>query len=395
MVESIQHTLEQLEPGIVWLDQSNVITAMNAVAAETFGDSAEQLIGKEVLEIHPERSREKIRTLFDKASSLAGTTPPMTMMLSIPERVLLIKLSSMAGPAGGVGACMVFFDITALTRGSDDVRTEARDSSDGLQLVKVPVYKNKQVFLVGLDKVACIKADGHYSTLFTDNDSYLCNLNLIDLERRIRLPHFVRVHRSFIVNLHYAKSFECGPVGAEEKLARRHHTLAVRPPQPERGVAGKHQCRVVVGRIAVTDIAANRAAIADLGVRNVASGFGQQRTFLTQQLGIDQRVFDRHRTDANGITVIMNAPEFGNPVDVDQVSGFGKAQLHHRQQAVAACQQLGIIRVLRQQTYGFLHSGRCVVFKCVRYHSLVSKVGPVRPGAHSADAPSGVRQLKF
>ena len=208
MLESIQHTLERFEPGIIWLDKDNVITAMNAVAAETFGDGAEQLIGKEALELHPERSREEIRSFFDKASSLAGTAPPMTMMLNIPERVLLIKLSSMAGPSGGVGACMVFFDITSLTRGSDEVRTDARDSSDGLQLVKVPVYKNQQVFLVGLDKVACIKADGHYSTLFTSNDSCLCNLNLTDLERRIRLPHFVRVHRSYIVNLHYAKSFE-------------------------------------------------------------------------------------------------------------------------------------------------------------------------------------------
>ncbi len=50
MLESIKHTLEQFEPGIIWFDQDNVITAMNAVAAETFGDGAEQLIGKEARE---------------------------------------------------------------------------------------------------------------------------------------------------------------------------------------------------------------------------------------------------------------------------------------------------------------------------------------------------------
>jgi len=71
-----------------------------------------------------------------------------------------------------------------------------------------PCTKNKQVLLVELDNVVCIKAEGHYSTLFTEHDSFLCNLNLTDIENRIELPYFVRVHRSYIVNMQYAMSFE-------------------------------------------------------------------------------------------------------------------------------------------------------------------------------------------
>ncbi|NNJ97288.1 MAG: PAS domain-containing protein [Gammaproteobacteria bacterium] len=208
MVESIQHTLEQFDPGIIWLDQNNVITAMNAVASDTFEDGKADLIGQQVLDIHPEKSREKIKCLFDQLSNTTNPLPPMTVMLNNPERVLLIKLSAMAGPSGTVGACLVFFDITGLTHVSEPVGIGLGKTHESLQLLKLPVYKNNQVLLVELDNVVCIKAEGHYSTLFTEYDSFLCNLNLTDIENRLELPYFVRVHRSYIVNMQYAMSFE-------------------------------------------------------------------------------------------------------------------------------------------------------------------------------------------
>jgi PAS domain S-box-containing protein len=160
MAESVQQILEQFEPGIIWLDEHNVITAMNAIAVQTFGDSEVQMIGKEVFEIHPEKSREKIRTLFEQASDPADTAPPMTVLLNSQQRVLLIKLSNMAGSSGDVGSCMVFFDITELTRGSGDKRTDDADAGGDLRLLKLPVYKNKQVLLVELNDGVADDRDG-------------------------------------------------------------------------------------------------------------------------------------------------------------------------------------------------------------------------------------------
>ena len=69
-------------------------------------------------------------------------------------------------------------------------------------------YQYKRTLLVDLDTVCCIKAEGHYSTLFTETERYLCNLSLSDLENRIDDRLFVRVHRSYIVNMRCAKAFE-------------------------------------------------------------------------------------------------------------------------------------------------------------------------------------------
>jgi len=210
MAETIQHKLQQFDPGIVWLDARNIIIGMNGVATEVLGDRTGELIGEEVLSIHPEKSREKVRFLLDQAACPADSPPPVAMMINIPERVLLIKVSKMIGPEGRVGTCMIFYDVTDLaSEPPPNAADEARASDTGtIGLFKLPVYKNKQVLLVDLEDLACIKAEGHYSTLYAEHETYLCNLALADLEQRIRLRHFVRVHRSYIVNMRFARSFE-------------------------------------------------------------------------------------------------------------------------------------------------------------------------------------------
>ena len=206
-MESIQHKLQEFDPGIVWLDTKNRIIAMNGLAAETLGDLKGKLIGEEVLQIHPEKSRDKVRFLLEQSACPADSPPPMTMMINIPERVLLIKVAKMCGEGGHIGTCMIFYDLTDLATVPVE-ETEATPDKGRRKLFKLPVYKNKQVLLIDLDAVSAIKAEGHYSTLYTDEENYLCNLSLSDLEGRIQSEHFLRVHRSYIVNLQYAKAFE-------------------------------------------------------------------------------------------------------------------------------------------------------------------------------------------
>ena len=182
---------------------------MNGVALRTLGDRRGQLIGEEVLQLHPEKSRDKVRWLLDQSSCPMDSPPPMTMMINIPERVLMIKVARMCGEDGDVGTCMVFYDLTDLTTtpGPGDTRTRAI-SDERLQLYKLPVYKDKRTLLVDLDSVCCIKAEGHYSNLYAEDEEYLCNLSLSDLEGRLDDRVFFRMHRSYIVNMRYAKAFE-------------------------------------------------------------------------------------------------------------------------------------------------------------------------------------------
>ena len=68
------------------------------------------------------------------------------------------------------------------------------------------MYEHKQIRLVDLQTVACIEADGHYSTLQTADSRYFCNLSLLDLDERLDPEVFIRTHRSHIVNLAFAKA---------------------------------------------------------------------------------------------------------------------------------------------------------------------------------------------
>ncbi len=212
-MKSIQHRLQQVDPGIVWLDTKNIITGMNELAEKTLGDHAGRLIGKEVLQIHPEESWEQVRFLFDHAARPGEDRPAATMTINIPHRVLLITVAKMCGSGGDpMGSCMIFYDVTGVSGeaadGDDPSGRPDPASLFGRQLFKLPVHKDKQVLLVDLEKVACIKAEGHYSTLYVEDETYLCNLSLSDLEDRICSTHFVRVHRSYLVNVRYAKAFE-------------------------------------------------------------------------------------------------------------------------------------------------------------------------------------------
>lgn len=202
-METFQHKLQEFVPGMIWLDNENRVVALNGVATDLLGAAAKHAIGMDILKFHPEKSRKKIAWLLDEASS-GIQSPPMTMMINITERVLLIKVSRMYNLDDSVGTCMIFYDLTDMT--TSDASVE--DRSKNKRLLKLPVLKKNKVILVNLDEVVHLKADGHYTKVFTQSDNYLCNLSLADLESRLDESRFVKVHRSHVINIHYAQSFE-------------------------------------------------------------------------------------------------------------------------------------------------------------------------------------------
>jgi hypothetical protein len=203
--ETFQHQLQRFDPGIVWLDADNCVAALNGVAMQVLGANAAEVIGRNILQFHPEKSRAKVQWLLETSACPVDSSPPMTMMINIPDRVLLIKVSKMMGDARGAGTCMVFFDLTGVTttpRVGEDQQGKPR------LLFKLPVYKNNKVLLVDLDEVVRLQADGHYTMVCTRDDEYLCNLSLSDLELRLGEEKFIRVHRSHMINIGFASEFQ-------------------------------------------------------------------------------------------------------------------------------------------------------------------------------------------
>jgi hypothetical protein len=231
--ESLQHRLQRLELGMVWLDTENHVTGFNDIAwqllapagEQTLGISRDRLVGIDLLQLHPQKSREKLALLLGREDGEAAgidkcpvrSPPAMTMMINIPDRVLLLKVSKMFGSNGVVGACMVYYDLTDITTspraqvpangeraaaGADNGRQLPR------QLSKIPVYRANRLVLIEVQDALRLESNDHYTWIVTSTDRYLSNLSLSDLEDRLDPAMFFRCHRSHIVNLRHVTEIE-------------------------------------------------------------------------------------------------------------------------------------------------------------------------------------------
>jgi len=231
--ESLQHRLQRLDLGMVWLDTENHVTGFNDIAwqllapagEQTLGISRDQLVGINLLQLHPEKSRQKLALLLGGEDGEAAgidkcpvrSPPAMTMMINIPDRVLLLKVSKMFGSKGVVGACMVYYDLTDITTSPrPELVTEGdRESAPSVngrplprQLSKIPVYRANRLVLIEVQDALRLESNDHYTWIVTSTDRYLSNLSLSDLEDRLDPAMFFRCHRSHIVNLRHVTEIE-------------------------------------------------------------------------------------------------------------------------------------------------------------------------------------------
>jgi hypothetical protein len=65
---------------------------------------------------------------------------------------------------------------------------------------------------------------------------------------------------------------------------------------------------VVVARVTVGDITADRAAVADLRIRDQARRIAEEGDALAQQVRRDQVIFNRHGADHHGVCVRDRCP---------------------------------------------------------------------------------------
>jgi len=89
----------------------------------------------------------------------------------------------------------------------DRIEGAPHDPASGY-LTKLPVQQNKATLFLDLDEIVSIQADAHYTRVHDGTGSYFCSYSLSDLEARLDPVRFLRVHRSYIVNLDHARAFE-------------------------------------------------------------------------------------------------------------------------------------------------------------------------------------------
>src|SRR5262249_21942597 len=151
-------------------------------------------------------SQPKVKFLLDQAECPVSNPPPMTMIINIPERVLLIKVSKLSnGHDETTGYTLVFYDITdAVSR--DEPAAQRLDARSGKrQLQKIPTVAGNRIVLVDAASVCYVRAEGHYTWVRTAHGSSFCNLTIGDLEARLPGQIFLRIHRSYLANLEFAE----------------------------------------------------------------------------------------------------------------------------------------------------------------------------------------------
>ena len=90
--------LARLEPGIVHHESERRVVGMDDFARRVLPVEKMQPFDQIGLTFHPERSRPKVAFLLNQAAQCpVAAPPPMTMIINIPERVRLIKVSRPSG----------------------------------------------------------------------------------------------------------------------------------------------------------------------------------------------------------------------------------------------------------------------------------------------------------
>jgi len=67
----------------------------------------------------------------------------------------------------------------------------------------LPVKDGDSIKMLKKDSIVWIKAEGRYTIIMTPNRQYVSNYSITELEKRLDSPVFMRVHRSYIVNLNH------------------------------------------------------------------------------------------------------------------------------------------------------------------------------------------------
>ncbi len=192
------YVFNRLSIGAVTLDAQGRVVSYDNTAASIFGETAlREALGKEVWAVHSPYARAKIELLLRQAEEF-GASGFSSMLIHMPDKVLQLRVIQLKDAAGVCGYCLMLYDITELSPQPGEAKPDAALPAPAL--FKLPISMKGRVVLLDIGEVAFLRAEGHYTQVYTESGQFFCNLSLSQLETR--LPEsFMRVHRSYIVNV--------------------------------------------------------------------------------------------------------------------------------------------------------------------------------------------------
>lgn len=167
-------------------------------------------------------------TSFEEAASALAATPLLdngtlailvmlsafvicgTFLLTSANFIFAKQPAAVAAAAANVSRAEVAAPtpIPAQAADDDEAPLPERLPIAATIVERLPYERDKRTHFIESDQVAAIRAEGHYSILYTRDDKLFCPLSISTVEKRLRRGGFVRTHRSYLVNKNRVAAFE-------------------------------------------------------------------------------------------------------------------------------------------------------------------------------------------
>jgi DNA-binding LytR/AlgR family response regulator len=192
MGTNIHAILEQIEPGVVVLNDNLTVSHISRMFMLLFSDiSRELLFQGDILQIHRAENRDRVRDTLRLVAEAKRQVPTTLRFIrnDDKDRYLVLKLIPLVDREMVEEKILaLFYDVTPF------ITTEQK-------MIRVPVSSHGEIHLLTPHEILYFKADNIYTTVRTETGEYHCALSLGAVEKRLSSKMFRRIHRSYLVNI--------------------------------------------------------------------------------------------------------------------------------------------------------------------------------------------------
>ncbi len=99
-------------------------------------------------------------------------------------------------------------DISPTTTENDPESTIDTEQTSISGIKQVPYEQEGRTLFVDIADIAAIRAEGHYTQLYTATEKLFCVWSITEAEKRLIPGTFIKTHRSYLINPSFVNSFE-------------------------------------------------------------------------------------------------------------------------------------------------------------------------------------------
>ena len=123
-----------------------------------------------------------------------------TFLYSIPARLFIVFL---------LFVIFRLYYISCYKKNESPAQVwEQHETPSASSINRITVRNGQKITIIPIEEIIFIKADGDYISINTVNGSWLKEQTMKDIENILPVDNFVRIHRSYIVNVNYISRVE-------------------------------------------------------------------------------------------------------------------------------------------------------------------------------------------